>query len=49
MADITNLFKAQIKALKLRNKSVDNTPTNILPKKHESDFEGKAKKLVSRV
>ncbi|XP_005102139.1 syntaxin-18 [Aplysia californica] len=54
MADITNLFKAQVKALKLRNKSIaetktDDVPTNILAKKHESAFESKAKNLVKTI
>jgi len=57
MADVTNLFKAQVKALKLRNKSLpdqnnknsDDSASRILGKKHESDFEVKAKKLVNSI
>ncbi|CAG5131207.1 unnamed protein product [Candidula unifasciata] len=54
MADITNLFKATVKAIRSRNKALNEAPTdegsrNILNKKQESDFESKARNLMKTI
>jgi len=61
MADITNLFKAQVKTLKLRNRSLkeiksdenddkqDNAAHILKKKKQENNFELKAKELVKTI
>lgn len=55
MADITNVFKATVKAVKSRQKSQGNGPrgdvlTNILPtSKHRGDFETKAGEVVRNI
>ena len=52
MADLTNLFKATVKGIKSRNKTLNkdastDIKTNILPtKKIHGDFEAKSKELV---
>ncbi|BFZ01314.1 hypothetical protein BsWGS_04353 [Bradybaena similaris] len=54
MADITNLFKATVKAIKSTNKalngtSIDDGSKNILSKKQESDFESKARNMLKTI
>lgn len=51
MADVTNLFKATVKALKSRNKALNENSADVASrilhnKKQESEFESKAKNLV---
>ena len=52
MADLTNLFKATVKSIKSRNKTLNkdvgtDIKTNIFPKKKlQGDFEMKSKELV---
>ena len=52
MADLTNLFKATVKGIKSRNKTLNkdvgtDIKTNIFPKKKiQGDFEMKSKELV---
>ena len=55
MADVTNVFKATVKALRTRKKvqgDVTQKPkafTNILPStKNKGDFERKSKEVVSK-
>lgn len=56
MADVTNVFKATVKALRTRKKATGDvtknsqTFTNILPSsKLKGDFEKKSKEVVSTV
>ena len=51
MADVTNVFKATVKALKSRNKALseinnEEVSTQAATKRERSDFEVKAKELV---
>lgn len=53
MADISNVFKATVKAINSRNKSLNEShsaeTSSILNKKQRGDFEVKARSLVSFV
>ncbi|RUS78193.1 hypothetical protein EGW08_014052 [Elysia chlorotica] len=54
MADVTNVFKATVKALKSRNKALseinnEEVSTQAAMKKEKSDFELKAKELVKTI
>ncbi|GFO17798.1 syntaxin-18 [Plakobranchus ocellatus] len=54
MADVTNVFKATVKALKSRNKALsemsnEDPPSQTTSKREKSDFESRAKELVKTI